>query len=68
MVVKKTESEAFKSMQTSTSALLEIGAIDKATMRKLDESCIAEDDEALVAKARDRLANPQRITVAWKDL
>lgn len=67
-MAKKTESEAFKSIQRSASALLGIGAIDKTTVRKPDESCIAQDDEALVAKARDRLSNPQRIRVSWKDL
>lgn len=41
-MAKKFRSEAFESIHSSASALLEIGAIDKATMRKFDESCIAE--------------------------
>jgi putative transcriptional regulator len=41
-MARKFKSEAFESIHGSASALLEIGAIDKATMRKFDESCIAE--------------------------
>jgi putative transcriptional regulator len=41
-MAKKFKSEAFESIHSSASALLAIGAIDKATMREFDESCIAE--------------------------
>lgn len=41
-MTKKFKSEAFESIHSSANALLAIGAIDKATMRKFDESCIAE--------------------------
>lgn len=41
-MAKKFKSEAFESIHRSASALLAIGAIDKATMREFDESCIAE--------------------------
>lgn len=39
---KKFKSEAFESIHDSAAALLSIGAIDKATMRDFDESCLAE--------------------------
>ncbi|MDU9034293.1 DNA-binding transcriptional regulator [Pseudomonas corrugata] len=39
---KKFKSEAFESIHSSAEALLKIGAIDKATMREFDETCIAE--------------------------
>jgi DNA-binding transcriptional regulator YiaG len=41
-MAKKIKSEAFESIHRSASALLAIGAIDKATMREFDDSCIAE--------------------------
>jgi putative transcriptional regulator len=41
-MAKKFKSEAFESIHSSANALLAIGAIDKATMREFDESCIAE--------------------------
>jgi len=41
-MAKKFKSEAFESIHNSANALLAIGAIDKATMREFDESCIAE--------------------------
>lgn len=41
-MAKKFKSEAMESVHDSASALLEIGAIDKATMREFDAACIAE--------------------------
>jgi DNA-binding transcriptional regulator YiaG len=41
-MTKKTRSEAFESIHSSAQALLEIGAIDEATMREFDEACMAE--------------------------
>ncbi len=41
-MTKKIRSEAFKSIHSSAEALLKMGAIDKATMRALDETCMAE--------------------------
>ena len=53
-MAKKFKSEAFESIHSSANALLEIGAIDKATMRKFDDSCIAEvPDEIQPAQIRD---------------
>ena len=41
-MTKKFKTDAFESMHSSAAALLEIGAIDKATMREFDSACIAE--------------------------
>lgn len=38
----KFKSDAFESIYESAEALNKIGAIDKATMRKFDESCIVK--------------------------
>lgn len=51
---KKFKSEAFESIHNSAAALLKMGAIDKATMRGFDESCIAEvPAEILPAQIRE---------------
>jgi len=39
---KKFRSDAFAAIHESALALHGVGAIDKATMRKFDESCIAK--------------------------
>lgn len=55
---KKFKSEALESVYSSASALLEIGAIDKATMREFDATCIAEVpaeiEPAQIKKIRQR--------------
>jgi putative transcriptional regulator len=38
---RKFKSDAFEAIHSSASALLRVGAIDKATMREFDESCLA---------------------------
>lgn len=38
---RKFKSGAFEAIHASASALQEIGAIDKATMREFDEACLA---------------------------
>ena len=38
---RKFKSDAFEAIHSSASALRKVGAIDKATMRSLDESCFA---------------------------
>jgi putative transcriptional regulator len=38
---RKYKSDAFEAVHTSASALLRVGAIDKATMRDFDASCLA---------------------------
>ena len=37
---RKYKSEAFEAIHSSASALLDIGAIDKTTMRDFDDSCL----------------------------
>jgi putative transcriptional regulator len=37
----KFKSDAFEAIHSSASALLKVGAIGKATMRKFDQSCLA---------------------------
>ena len=39
---RKFKSDAFEAIHTSAEALLKVGAIDKATMRQFDQSCLAE--------------------------
>ncbi len=56
-MAKKFKSEAFESIHSSASALRAIDAIDKATMREFDESCIAEVPDirpAQIKKIRQR--------------
>jgi putative transcriptional regulator len=38
---KRFKSDAFEAIHSSASALFRVGAIDKATMRKFDASCLA---------------------------
>jgi putative transcriptional regulator len=40
-VNRKFKSDAFEAIHSSASAMFKIGAIDKATMRDFDESCLA---------------------------
>ncbi|MEY3611146.1 MAG: hypothetical protein RJB14_868 [Pseudomonadota bacterium] len=39
---KKFKSDAFEAIHESAAALLSVGVIDKATMRKFDASCLAK--------------------------
>ena len=45
MTKPKFKSEAFGAIHGSASALLKVGAIDKATMRNFDDSCLAVPHE-----------------------
>ena len=38
---RKYKSDAFEAIHSSASAMLRVGAIDKATMRRFDESCLS---------------------------
>ena len=38
---RKFKSEAFEAIHSSASAMFRVGAIDKATMRDFDETCLA---------------------------
>ncbi len=40
MTKRKFKSPAFRAIHASASALLEVGAISKATMREFDETCL----------------------------
>jgi putative transcriptional regulator len=40
-VRRKFNSDAFEAIHSSASALFKVGAIDKATMRDFDETCLA---------------------------
>jgi putative transcriptional regulator len=42
MKKNKYKSEAFEAIHSSVQALLDIGAIDKTTMRDFDDSCLME--------------------------
>ena len=45
MKKNKYKSEAFEAIHSSAQALLDIGAIDKTTMRDFDSSCLIETPE-----------------------
>jgi putative transcriptional regulator len=38
---RKFKSDAFEAIHSSATALYRVGAIDKTTMRRFDESCLA---------------------------
>ena len=38
---RKYKSDAFEAIHSSASAMFRVGAIDKATMRRFDESCLS---------------------------
>ena len=40
MTTSKFKSDAFEAIHTSASALREVGAIDKTTMRRFDDACL----------------------------
>ena len=42
---RKFKSDAFEAIHASASALYRVGAMDKATMREFDESCLATPPE-----------------------
>ena len=48
MTKKKFKSDAFEAIHESAAALLSVGAIDKATMRKFDASCLVKTPDKAV--------------------
>jgi putative transcriptional regulator len=48
----KYKSEAFEAIHSSARALLKVGAIDKATMREFDESCLVTPSEIAPRKIK----------------
>ncbi|WP_348751493.1 DNA-binding transcriptional regulator [uncultured Aquincola sp.] len=54
---RKFKSEAFEAIHASAQALLKVGAIDKATMREFDESCLSappDIDPQQIKRIRER--------------
>lgn len=49
---RKFKSDAFEAIHSSASALYRVGAIDKATMRDFDESCIVVPAEIKPAQIK----------------
>ncbi len=49
---RKFKSEAFEAIHSSARALLKVGAIDKATMREFDQSCLATPPEIAPRKIK----------------
>lgn len=55
---RKFRSDAFEAIHSSASAMYKVGAIDKATMREFDESCLsvpAEIKPAQIKKLREKV-------------
>ena len=48
----KFKSDAFEAIHTSATALRKVGAIDKATMRSFDESCLTTPSEIKPAQIK----------------
>ena len=48
----KYKSDAFEAIHTSASALRKVGAMDKATMRSFDESCLTVPSEIKPAEIK----------------
>ena len=44
-IKRKYKSEAFEAIHSLARALVKVGAIDKATMREFDQSCLAMPPE-----------------------
>ncbi len=61
---RKFKSDAFEAIHSPTSALHEVGAIDKATMREFDESCLAKTpamDPKRIKRIREKLKVSQPV-------
>ena len=50
---KKFKSDAFEAIHSSAQALLKVGAIDKATLRNFDESCLVVPDEIMPEQIKE---------------
>jgi putative transcriptional regulator len=58
---RRFKTDAFEAIHSSASALYEIGAIDKATMREFDESCIVKPP-AMDARRIKRIREKQKVS------
>lgn len=57
----KYKSDAFEAIHSSASAMFKVGAIDKATMRSFDESCLAVPEKIGPAQIK-RIRESQRVS------
>jgi putative transcriptional regulator len=57
----KFKSDAFEAIHSSASAMFRIGAIDKATMREFDESCLSIPAPMAPARIK-RIRESQRVS------
>ncbi|RUX08644.1 DNA-binding transcriptional regulator [Mesorhizobium sp. M2A.F.Ca.ET.037.01.1.1] len=60
---RKYKSDAFAAIHSSASALYKVGAIDKATMRSFDESCLTvppaiEPDAIKALREKNQVSQP----------
>ncbi|RWO24898.1 MAG: DNA-binding transcriptional regulator [Mesorhizobium sp.] len=60
---RKYKSDAFEAIHSSVSALYKVGAIDKATMRSFDESCLTvppaiEPDAIKALREKNHVSQP----------
>ncbi|TIR63824.1 MAG: transcriptional regulator, partial [Mesorhizobium sp.] len=60
---RKYKSDAFEAIHSSASALYKVGAIDKATMRSFDESCLTvppaiEPDAIKALREKNHVSQP----------
>ena len=58
---RKFKSDAFEAIHSSASAMLKVGALDKATMRSFDESCLAAPESFEPAQIK-RIRESQRVS------
>jgi putative transcriptional regulator len=58
---RKFKSDAFEAIHSSASAMLQVGAIDKATMREFDEACLSVPEEMEPARIK-RIRESQRVS------
>jgi putative transcriptional regulator len=58
---KRFKSDAFEAIHSSASALFRVGAIDKATMREFDSSCLAVP-EPLGPRRIKQIREKQRVS------
>jgi putative transcriptional regulator len=57
----KFKSDAFEAIHSSASGMFRVGAIDKATMRRFDESCLSVPDRMEPARIK-RIREKQRVS------
>jgi putative transcriptional regulator len=60
-VKQKFKSDAFEAIHSSASAMFRIGAIDKATMREFDASCLSVPAQ-MAPKRIKRIRESQRVS------